>query len=142
GRRAERRLLRGEQRGGLIAILAGELARRRAELHRDPVRVVGVDRGAPAVVDANALETEIEQTLESDLQVVEVVGAESDVIRPRRQAEAGRDLPAVLGGALVVDVPHGEELAVAGVVEEVPRPARLGRGGCFDLYEIEAHGLG
>src|SRR5690349_20141265 len=90
GRSAQRRLRGRKQRGGLITVVTGEVAGRCAELDRDAVRIVGVDRRTPAVVDAHAVETEVEPPFEADLVVVEVDGVERDVIRPRGESEPGR----------------------------------------------------
>ena len=47
------------------------------------------------MIDAHALEAVIDPPLEPDLEVVEVGCVERDVVHPRRQSEAGRDLGAV-----------------------------------------------
>src|ERR1700722_694206 len=56
-------LRRGEQLGGLRAVVGGQRSRRRAELDRDAAGVVRVDRGAPTVIDPPAFEAEVEPTL-------------------------------------------------------------------------------
>src|ERR1700682_341003 len=94
GCRTEGRLGRGEHLEGFLAVRVRELAGGRAELDRDAVRIVGVDRRAPAVIDAYAVETVVEPALEADLEVVEVGRVERDVIGPGWQTETGRDLGA------------------------------------------------
>ena len=58
--------------------------------------------------------------------------------RPRPVEIAGSKSPSVV----VVQVPEREQLAVAGVVEEVPGPAVLEERDDVDLDELEAHRLG
>src|SRR3954451_21355350 len=54
------------------AVIVGELARRHAELHGDPVGVVGIDGDAPAVIDAHRVGTVVEPALQAGVEVVEV----------------------------------------------------------------------
>jgi len=120
------------------AVVVGELARRHAELHGDPVGVVGIDGDAPPVIDAHRVGTVVEPALQAGVEVVEVGRVERDVVRPRGQAQAGGDLGLVLLEHVVVDVPHREQLTVARVVEQMAGPACGGRLR-FDLHEVEPH---
>ena len=68
---------------------------------------------------------------------------EGDVIHPRGQAQPGADRGIEVGKGLVVEIPYREQLAVAGVVEQMTGPAGLLEGGCgLGLHEREAHRLG
>ena len=60
-----------EQLPGLAVIVGGEGTRRRAELDHDPVGVVGVDRRAPAVIDAHDVETVREPAVALVVEVVD-----------------------------------------------------------------------
>ena len=62
---------RGEQLLRLAVIVGGERARRRAELDHDPVGIVGVDRRAPAVIDAHDVEAVREPAVALGVEVVE-----------------------------------------------------------------------
>ena len=73
----------------------------------------------------------------------DVVGGETDVIHPGRQAEAGADRGIKFAELVDVEVPHREALAVAGVVEEVAHATGLlGIGSRFGVDEPESHDLG
>ena len=116
--------------------------RRRAELDHDPARVVRVDRDAPSVVDADDIVAVREEAVLAGVDVVEVGRTERDVVDEVRETEAGRDRRVEVTEVVVVQIPERDELAVAGVVEEVARPSALEERDDVDLHELEAHRVG
>ena len=83
-----------------------------------------------------------QQAVPVRLEGIEVGGAERDVVRPVRQAEAGRQVGAEVTQRLVVELEHREHRPVAGVVERVAGPAAPGRLEHVDLGEREPDRLG
>ena len=126
----------------LALVVVGERPRRRAELDHDPVRVVRVDRRAPAVVDAHDVVAVREPAVLAGVEVVEVgartrCGSRSSAGRGRSRS---RDRSRRASSSCRSQ--NAMHLAVAGVVEEVARPAVLEERDDVDLHELEAHRLG
>src|SRR5262249_38651788 len=122
---AERRLVDRDESLRFLSVGLGERLRRAAELDQRAVWIVGVDRRAPTVVDLDHVVSVVEQPLPTRLQLVERRRRERDVVHPRRQAESAADRGVELGDRLVVQIPHREQLTVAGVEEHVARPTGL-----------------
>ena len=96
------------------------------------------------MVDAGDVVAVGDEPVLARVELVEIVRAERDVVHEVRQPQAGRDrrIEVTERAVFVVQIPQREELAVAGVVEQVARPTGLEEGDDVDLDELEAHRLG
>ena len=130
----------------LGAVVVGELARRRAELHGDAVGVVGVDRGAPAVVDAHAVEAVVEPALELELEIVDGRASRTRCGSPTAAARARwrsrcwyRRVEHRRRGCPRPRASRRCRCRRRGAGPSRSRRASVGLG--FDLHELEAHCL-
>src|SRR6476659_9380457 len=76
GRVTERRIGGRDEAMGRVDVGSGERPCGAAELHQGPARIVGVDRGAPAVVDRDHVMALVEEALAARGEVVEACGRE------------------------------------------------------------------
>ena len=110
------------------------------------VGVLGVDRHDELVVDLDHVLAVVEPPLLLGVEVGAVAGLEGDVVDPVRQPAPDRHpTPPFVGldhhPLDPLEVPDGEQRAVADVVEDVLGPAAFGGLALDDLDELEAHGL-
>src|SRR5262245_55035031 len=109
-RLAERRSGGSERRDGDGAIRGRESPRREAELDQVVVRILGVDRVAPAVIDLEDVATRSEPAVLPADKLVGGRDREGDVVDEVRHARSAGEVRFEVPGARdVVQLPEGDE---------------------------------